>query len=208
MYTPTTADIASAMAYETMIHDPKRPEVRASYSALMRSIMWQGMSLMTSANPAGRPITVEWYSGSDAESPYLNSAAMRMDVWQNGHLWTFATANGATDLPSDHPMRVIPEGSALPTMFRDHMMNDVFRAVHDVYGHVHADSGFGPNGEFLAYRMHKRTLPTSSHMALWCETRGQNTWTNAYGDHPYMPIMDRPFGAQKAGYVRPMIWSV
>lgn len=196
-YIPTMADMTSAIAYHEMVHAPSNPRVRQSYNVLMRSVIIQGIALTTSDNPAGRPVHVEWFGGSD--DAYADSAAMRADVRDNGHLWTYATKEGTTDLPADHPMLIVPEGNALPDMFVGRPMNDVFRAVHDVFGHVHADSGFGPIGERRAWEMHRKTLPIAARLALWCETRGQNTWTNAYGEHHLMPMADRPFGSQKCG---------
>lgn len=196
-YIPTAADVTAANAYDAMAHDPNHPMVRLSYQWLVRSIALQGVQMDTTANPARRPITVEWFTGSD--DAYADSAAMRADVRDNGHLWTYATAEGKTDLPANHPMLTVLSGNGVPDMFDGRVLNDVFRAVHDVFGHVHADSGFGPVGERLAWQMHRRTLPMACRLALWCETRGQNTWTNAFGEHASLPITERPFGAQKAG---------
>lgn len=196
-YIPSAADLKSAQAYDAMTHNPTHSVVRKSYQWLMRSILSQGIMLGTSNNPAGRPVTIEWFGGAD--DAYTDSAAMRADVRENGHLWTYSTGEGATDMPANHPMLVVPFGNALPSAFVDRPMNDVFRAVHDVFGHVHADSGFGPIGERRAWEMHRKTLPSGSWLALWCETRGQNTWTNAFGEHPSLPIAERPFGEQKSG---------
>jgi hypothetical protein len=195
VYSPTAADISAARAYDAMTHNPSDPRVRLSYQWLQRSIILQGLQMLTANNPAGRAVRVEWFGGND--DAYVDSAAMRADVRENGHLFTYATADGATDLPKNHPMLAPLLGNGAPDMFAGRPLNDVFRAVHDVFGHVHADSGFGPVGERKAWEMHRRTLPKASWLALWCETRGQNAWTNAL--HSDLPITARPFAVQKAG---------
>ena len=58
--------------------------------------------------------------------------------------------------------------------------NDVFRVVHDVYGHVKNENGFGPLGEETAYANHREMFSPLANKALATETRGQNSYVN-YG---------------------------
>lgn len=135
---------------------------------------------------------------------YADSKAMRADVATGsirvrktiGDPW-FDPEEGDTyagyrDLADDHPMAVEWNKSGL-------LLNDLFRAVHDVFGHYAASAGFGPDGEALAWLTHRSTMPTEALLALWCETRGQNAWTNHKGSH--LPISERPFAEQKFGIV-------
>lgn len=81
------------------------------------------------------------------------------------------------------------------------LLNDVFRAVHDVLGHYAIRASIGQDGEALAWLHHRSLLPRNTHQALWCETRGQNTWTNFWDDHQSLPNRERPFAVQKFGTI-------
>lgn len=64
----------------------------------------------------------------------------------------------------------------------DHQ-NDMFRAVHDVLGHMLNHVDFSAQGEDAAYRAHALTLPKRLLPILASETRGQNAALN-YGPTP------------------------
>jgi hypothetical protein len=61
-------------------------------------------------------------------------------------------------------------------------VNDVFRAVHDYYGHAKEGVGFRADGEENAWRSHASMYSPLARMAMTSETRGQNSWLN-YGPH-------------------------
>ncbi len=60
--------------------------------------------------------------------------------------------------------------------------NDVFRAVHDYFGHVKDGVGFRADGEENAWRSHASMYTPLARRAMTTETRGQNSWVN-YGPH-------------------------
>jgi hypothetical protein len=187
--------IPAARAYEEMVNDPENPEVKASYDALIRRVIEQYQEMKALG------LNIELSQGD----PYENSADMVKDVDENRTLKAFA--DGGATLPEGHPMKqmVNIDGEELN-------INDVFRAVHDYFGHVKSRDrgaviGFGPKGEWEAWRTHRLTLPEESWMALWDETRGQNTWTNYANDHMSLPIQDRPYAEQKAGVVSPEFYA-
>lgn len=60
--------------------------------------------------------------------------------------------------------------------------NDMFRIVHDYFGHAKEGNGFGPNGEENAYLNHAKTYSPEAQKALATETKGQNSWVN-FGPH-------------------------
>lgn len=177
---------------------------RPSYDALTTAVVDQWNLLIAqgfSINP--------WHAAGE---PYASSAAMRADLrvkW----LWYLPTAQ-AGDLPDvapgvGHPMRelVLVDADTWGTQ-QVLLLNDVFRAVHDAFGHG-GGAGFGPVGERRAWAAHRSVLPESARLALWNETTGQNLWTN-YGPHmwtgPYagneylgaeIPLRDRPFAPQR-----------
>ena len=59
--------------------------------------------------------------------------------------------------------------------------NDMFRAVHDVFGHVGSGRGFDRHGEEAAYLSHAHMYSPRSRPALATETRGQNSWVIQHG---------------------------
>ncbi len=59
---------------------------------------------------------------------------------------------------------------------------ELFRMVHDYFGHVKEGVGFRANGEENAWRAHSSMLTPPAQRALTTLTRGQNSWVN-YG--PY-----------------------
>lgn len=193
-----------ARAYSAMEHDPENPEVWASYRALIIAIVGQWNGLLAAG----------FRFEASADDPYSSSNAMLRDAAQavesnpyGDDVTLRVFTDGGASLPGDHPMQSSPSAfGALPNTaaigFRT--MNDVFRGVHDVMGHYAAHrageiASFGPVGEYNAWRQHFRTLPPEAYLALWCETRGQNAYTNFYGNHAELPIAERPYVDQRAG---------
>src|SRR5690606_19230066 len=74
--------------------------------------------------------------------------------------------------------------------------NDVFRIVHDAFGHAKEGNGFGPIGEENAWHSHVRMYSPLAARAMTTETRGQNSWVN-YG----------PFGEQNRANQRETIYA-
>lgn len=177
--------LMDAGVYDTLAHSPGHSFVIVSYSVFKRAIKQQFEELVEGG------ITFL----PQLEDPYANSREMITEVQEHFRLRVYAD-HGAT-LPDDHPMKERVEAGVDGIS----VYNDLFRAVHDILGHVAADSSFGPNGEERAWRAHQATLPRIAWSALWCETRGQTAWTNYAGDHQGYPLKDRPFGEQKAGLI-------
>lgn len=167
-------------------------EVRESYRAL-GEILVQQYRLMIQAG-----MKIQWVEGE----PYPNSAAMRRDVGENHNLRVRKTwGKDYNDL--EDPLHPMNQAVNIDNHDDGHrmLMNDLFRAVHDVFGHYASRSSFGPDGEALAWLTHRSTMPEEALIALWCETRGQNAWTNHFFDHNDRAMVDRPFAAQKYGFV-------
>lgn len=162
-----------ADAFEALVHAPNDPVVKAAYDALIKETVSQlqvmrEMGIKFEAIPTG------------AENPYKNSAAMIADA-RKGHLWYFPTKEGfgsgaEADKFRDHPLYA-------ETLERDSngqpmLANDVFRVVHDFFGHVKEGNGFGANGEENAWQSHVRMYSPEAGRAMTTETRGQNSWVN------------------------------
>lgn len=171
----------AAIAYDEMPHIPTHNDVVGSYGQLERAIRVQYNLLLMSG------LDIRWHDG---KHDYADSAAMFADL-ERGRLWTYRTQPG--QLADDHPMQARYAHGLI--------LNDIFRAVHDVYGHYWGGrNSFGPKGEELAWLAHRSTMVRGAHLALWCETRGQNTWTNR-DEHKHLPLTERPYATQKAGIV-------
>lgn len=109
---------------------------------------------------------------------------------------------------ADHPMlqptNIVHNGRRL-------LANDVFRVVHDYFGHVKEGNGFRADGEFNAYRIHKPMYSPEARKALATETLGQNAWVN-YGPHGEAnrtaSAAKTVYADQKAGLLPPEIIKV
>lgn len=60
--------------------------------------------------------------------------------------------------------------------------NNMFRAVHDVFGHVGANRGFDYDGEEGAFQKHSAMYSPLARTAMATETRGQNSSLYKNGD--------------------------
>lgn len=163
-----------AEAYEQMPHDPHNPEVKSAYDALKNETMDQYQAIKNSGLKA-EPIT------SDMKNPYSNSQDVFNDIHNNNHLWYFPTQQGFGTLSrtADHPM-LTPTNEKING--KSLLANDVFRIVHDYFGHAKEGYGFGPKGEENAWMLHKQMYSPEAQKAMTTETRGQNSWVN-FGPH-------------------------
>lgn len=112
-------------------------------------------------------------------------------------------------MPEDHPLaeEVGLSINGFPLCY-----NDIFRAVHDYYGHAKEGYRFDARGEENAWRQHSKMYTDIARPAMSAETRGQNSWVN-FGPHMrakdsgkflepneegFLSITQRPFAQQKA----------
>lgn len=174
----------AAEAYHYMEHTPTNPKVTESYILFKRELLREWLLI-------NEQLTCE-FAGEDKNYP--SSKAMLEDI-NNGHLYILKTSSAHKFSPR-HPMleQINWQGQTI-------VFNDIFRAVHDVYGHYRAQSSFNLEGEKQAWLAHRTMFPSNALSALWCETRGQASWTNCWGNHPNLPLKDRPFAQQKAGII-------
>ncbi len=184
-YSPVDEALAARIAdcYEDLPHAPHDPDVAISYAAFKAQILGQWRHL------EGSGWMVEpWLKDGQ---PYSDSAAMVADA-RAGHLFIFRGG----DFPEGH-LLAAPSGvrrGGLELSF-----NDLFRAVHDVFGHALYGNGFGPRGEDHAWRTHAAMFSPAALPSMSAETRGQNAWVN-FGRHvrgQNIPARDRPYARQK-----------
>jgi hypothetical protein len=178
-YVPVDEERARAIAraFDQMSHTPDDPAVRASYEALARETKDQYQSLKRMGVkfepiPAGMP------------DPYAATPRLaQKDFLENRHLYYFPTEGGfgsgaaAAEARINNPLL---KGSGIRIGGKEVPYNDLFRIVHDVYGHFKEGVGFRAAGEENAWRSHARMFSPQALPAMTAETRGQNSWVN-YG---------------------------
>lgn len=161
-----------AKAFEEKKHDPNDPAVKAAYDALIKETADQ-YKFLKSKGLKFTPMK------PDMPNPYPTSEDMMKDLAENKHLYYFPTESGfGTDVKyGDHPLlqTVDIDGEKIPA-------NDMFRIVHDYFGHGKEGYKFGSKGEENAWRQHMKMFSPEAQKALTTETRGQNSWVN-FGPH-------------------------
>jgi hypothetical protein len=82
------------------------------------------------------------------------------------------------------------------------LANDIFRFVHDFFGHAKLGNGFGPVGEENAWRVHSRMYSPKAMPAMTTETRGQNSWVNFSGTNDEVfELRDRARSLREQGEI-------
>ena len=162
-------------AFEAMKNDPNNPEVKKAYEALAKETIEQYKDFID----AGYVVEI------NNEEPYANSAEMIEDLRVNKRIKIFSTESGFGDNKITDKQR--SENPLLrSTEFTDSngvpmLVNDLFRAIHDFYGHAELGNSFGPKGEENAWNVHARMFSPLARRAMTTETRGQNSWVNFSG---------------------------
>jgi hypothetical protein len=163
-----------ATEFERMEHKPDDPEVKRAYSAMIDETLEQYRAM----EKAG--VKVEFIP-ADAPDPYANPRAAIDDIKNNNHLYVFSTKAGfGSDVEFDASQNPMLGDSGIQFNGQPALVNDVFRAVHDYFGHAKDGVGFRADGEENAWRSHARMYSPLARRAMTTETRGQNSWVN-YG---------------------------
>ena len=160
-----------ADAFESMAHKPSDPKVKAAYQAMIQETLDQYLAILKTG------LKVEFNDGSD---PYGNPRNAILDVVENNHLFVFSTKDGFGS--SDLDVAANPLLAETEFKFGDKpaLANDIFRVVHDYFGHIKEGVGFRADGEENAWRSHSAMYSPLARQAMTTETRGQNSWVN-YG---------------------------
>ncbi|MBA3757044.1 MAG: hypothetical protein H0X02_12840, partial [Nitrosomonas sp.] len=176
VYAPVDPERAKQIAdlYDQAEHQPDDPAVKASYDAFKRETFEQYKHIISNG------FTFEFYPEQD---PYPKGPRQALeDLHQNKHLYVYPTSTGYgqgdQDL-DDHPLL---EDSGIKWNGAPVTYNDLFRGVHDFFGHGKEGVGFRAEGEENAWRQHAAMYSDLARPAMTAETRGQNSWVN-YGPH-------------------------
>lgn len=169
--------------YDGAQHSPDSAKVKQSYDALASETIDQ----LRAIQEAG--YVIEPWNGEG--EPYKSSAEMVSDVRNNKHLFFLPTESSFDDAGGN--LMLQDSGTEFGSV------NNVFRAVHDFFGHAKEGYQFGPKGEFNAWRAHSDMYSPDAQGALASETLAQNSWVNfseqVRGKN--IPLKDRPFAEQK-----------
>lgn len=180
-----------ADAYDAMpLDDSDNPAVAIAYTALAQEVVQQ-WQWAVDHGMVFEPWTGEGeaYAGAD---DYADAFTPDADIFHR-HLYFFTGGE-----PNRFMARIDPSTN-LP-------VNDMFRAIHDYYGHAAMGADFGPRGEENAWVSHMQMFTPLARRALTTETRGQNSWVNfgrqnydADGNYRFIPPAKRPYAIQKTG---------
>lgn len=196
-----------ADAFEELQHTPDDPLTQASYQAMAQETIDQFEAIQKAG------YQVEIFTGEG--EPYKNSEAMIADVTYNKHMFIFATESGfgsekGVESSTENPL--LADSGFKDVNGKPLVVNDLFRFVHDFFGHSERGNGFGAVGEENAWDVHARMYTPLARRAMTTETRGQNSWVNfgpqmrnedgnikRKGDPGYLSPTERPFADQKIG---------
>jgi len=196
-----------AQAYAEMQHAPQDPAVQEAYADLIRQTMAQYMALQQ----AGYKF---WFIDPTAD-PYKSPWDAMRDLRANQSMGVFPTDAGFGSSEADvsgNPL-LADTGLEWPDQhgtMRPVLANDLFRAVHDAFGHGLEGAGFRAQGEENAWQAHVRLFTGPAIGAITSETRGQNSWLN-YGPHGEAnrtaKVEDTVFADQKTGLMPSWTWT-
>lgn len=191
-----------AQAYQVMKDNPADKNVKAAYDALVNETQAQYEAL--------RKAGYKFEFMPEGKDVYGNPRNAINDIVTNKHMFVFPTASGfGTENVAS---------AANPLLMRtgekwggqDVMANDLFRAVHDVFGHSKHGVGFRAGGEENAYQSHAKMYSPQALPAATSETRGQNSWLNfgKYGDRNRTANTENTiFADQKTGLMPDWTWQ-
>ena len=197
---------AIADVYDKLVDNPSDPEVQSAYQAMADETMEQYNAIKKSG------VKVEIWDGQG--EPYKNSGEMISDVRDNKHMYIYSTEEGFGDTPITDKQRqqnaLLRDSGVKDINGKTMLINDIFRFVHDYFGHTRLGNSFGAIGEENAWNVHSRMYSPLARRAMTTETRGQNSWVNfnkslrnadgtmkKKGDEGYVPPAQRPFADQK-----------
>lgn len=129
------------------------PRAIPSYEAFRRETGRQFEFMTGSRRRGGLGIDV----GVTPGDPYPDAPSMVHDVRENNRLNVLSTRT-----TGGHPFLADDD-------------NDMFRAVHDLFGHAATGRGFSRHGEEAAWMHHSQMYSPRARAAMTSETRGQNS---------------------------------
>ena len=179
-YVQVNEDLARRIAkdFDEAKHDPGNPEVIRAYKAMADETFVQWKFIEETG------IKIEFIKPDQANPYPKGSRDLLEDIRDNNHMWVFATDDGfgsesITQQDIDENPLLQKTGEIIEG--RNVRYNDLFRIVHDYFGHALEGATFTARGEENAWQAHSRMYSPLAALAMTTETRGQNSWVN-YSD--------------------------
>lgn len=191
-----------AQAYTDMEHQPADPAVQAAYRAMADETTAQYQFVKATG------LKIETIMPGQPD-PYPNGPRDVLKDIASGHIWYFPTEQGFGSSefdPTGNPLldptpEVSDNGQPM-------VVNDLFRVVHDFFGHGMEGAGFGARGEENAWQAHMRLFSEAAVPAMTSETRGQNSWVNygPFGEQNRADPRNTVYADQKTGIMPSWTW--
>ena len=148
-------------AYGTQMPEVVEQAGAQNYDQL-KEAAYRQLAEETKKQFASMPVRTAYHYGP---GEYATPSAMLRDVLGEGNLNVYRGGD-----PHEFLSEVDPD--------TDLTYNEMFRAVHDLFGHGTTGSTFRPGGEEIAYASHSQMMSPLAQMAMLAETRGQNSFVN------------------------------
>jgi hypothetical protein len=165
---------AIANLYDKIMPAQNEQKVKDAYDAMVRETLDQFKFIVS------KGLKVERYAGEG--EPYANSKEMLKDLKENKTLKFLPNevAFGQGPATSKDNIALQPSGVKLDDGY-ELTNSEVFRIVHDYFGHGILGNQFGPIGEENATLQHVDLYSDAAAPAVIFQTRGQNSWVNFSG---------------------------
>jgi hypothetical protein len=183
-------------AYSAMEDNYKDPLVKKAYDTMIKETLKQFDAIIDN----GYSVVM---SNNDR---YNNSEEMIKDLRDNKQMLILSTEAEFGDNPITEKQRQsnpLLNGSGRKDSDGIPLLNnDVFRFVHDFFGHAELGNSFGAIGEENAWNVHARMYSPLARRAMTTETRGQNSYVNFSGvNEEVFKIRDKAREERKKGNI-------
>jgi hypothetical protein len=183
-------------AYSAMKDNYKDPLVKKAYDAMIKETLKQFDAIIDN----GYSVVM---SNNDR---YNNSEEMIKDLRDNKQMLILSTEAEFGDNPITEKQRqsnpLLNDSGRKDSDGIPLLNNDVFRFVHDFFGHAELGNSFGAIGEENAWNVHARMYSPLARRAMTTETRGQNSYVNFSGvNEEVFKIRDKAREERKKGNI-------
>lgn len=164
-----------ADAYIAMEDNYSDPQVKEAYDAMISETIDQYKAIIDK----GYVVEI------NNTEPYKNSQEFIDDLRDNKRFKLLSTRASFGDTPitasdlASNPL--LQETEYKATNGESLLVNDLFRFVHDFFGHSIRGNSLGAIGEENAWDEHSRMYSPLARRAMTSETRGQNSYVNFSG---------------------------
>ena len=153
---------ATLKSYERVMPDVLQKAKVKNYDDLLEKSYLQ-LAKEVKSQFDSLPVAMSFYRGG--EGSYKSSKELFEDIDKRGHLFVYRGGE-----PHEFLGQLDPDTGL--------SYNEMFRAVHDYFGHAVHRNQFGPAGEEVAWAAHSQMFSPLAKIAMSSETRGQNSLVN------------------------------